>query len=70
MHGFDQQTIGEQVEIERQAVELLCQPVTGDDGARATYLGLAEDKREDRSVEIVLADTESPDFVVDVALHV
>ena len=57
MHGFDQQAIGEQVEIGRQAVELLRQPVIGDDGARA-YLGFAEDKREDRNVEIAFGDTE------------
>ena len=58
MHGFDQQAIGEQVEIGRQAVELLRHPVIGDDGARAAHLGFAEDKREDRNVEIAFGDTE------------
>src|ERR1019366_1431650 len=58
MHRFNQQAIGEQVKVGRQSIEFLGEAMVGDDGAGASQLGLAENKGENRDVEIVPGDAD------------
>ena len=55
---FLEQAVAEFGLVGGVAIELLAEPVGGDQGAGAAQLGFAEDKREDRDEKIVRADAE------------
>src|SRR5271165_5216262 len=70
VHRFDQQAIGQQVEIDRQAVELLPQAMIGNHSSASAQLSLAENEGQDGDIKIEFGDTQQPPRVaVDVSLH-
>ncbi len=70
VNGFLDEAVEQEIGVWRKSVKLLAQAMEGDDGARTSHLGFAEDKRQNGDVKIGGRDAEhAPCAAVRVFLH-